>query len=108
MSLEQVEGFLDGFELSDAKRRRIAGRLGYEIPEAPPAELSEQLLEVAIKRDHVGKITKRNPSPQPTSYVKVPSLKLEGGGTKGFWVQTCVARAISERIIAVCDAEGIE
>lgn len=109
ISLEQLEGFFDTVgNLSDAQRRKVASRFGYEIPEAPPAELSEQLLEVAVKRDHVGKVTKRNPTPQPTSYVTVPSLKLEGAGTKGFWVNTLVARAVANRILAVCDAEGIE
>ena len=109
INLEQLTGFLDGFEgLSDVKRRKIASRLGHEIPEAPPAELSEQLLAVAVKRDHVGKVTPRNKTPQPTSYVTVPSLKLEGTGTKGFWVNTQVARAVANRILAVCDAESIE
>lgn len=108
ISLEQLEGFLDSFELSDAKRRKIASRFGHDIPEPPPPELSEQLQEVCVKRGHVGKATKRNPNPQPVDYVVVPSLKLDGTGTKGFWVNTRVARAVAKRILAVCEAEGIE
>jgi hypothetical protein len=110
ITLEQLKQYLNDFpgELTDAQRRKVAKQLGHELPEAPPPELSVQLQEVKVVRDYVGKKTKRNPNPQPKDYIAIPSLKMVGDGAKGFWVRTSVARAVAERILAVCDAEGIE
>jgi len=110
ITLEQLKEYLNSFpgEMNDAQRRRIAKQLGHELPEAPPAELPVQLQEVKVVRGYVGKKTKKNPNPKPKDYVTVPSLKLQGDGAKGFWVRTSVARAVANRILAVCDAESIE
>jgi hypothetical protein len=103
---DQLKLYMDSdSEMSDEQRQEIAKRLSVRLPEAPPAELPVQLQEVKVVRNYVGK---RGKNPQPRDYVTVPSLKLDGDGAKGFWVRTSVARAVAERILAVCDAEGIE
>ena len=110
LSLEQVEAFLDSFpgEMSDAIRRKVAKNLGHELPKPPLPELSEQLQEVKLEKGYIGKKTKRNPNPQPKDYITVPSLKFEDDGVKGFWLRTKYARAVANRILEVCDAEGVE
>ena len=106
---KQLRQFMDSSsEMTDEQRQEIAKRLSVKLPDAPPAELSVQLQEVKVVKDYVGKKTKRNPNPQPKDYVTVPSLKLDGDGCKGFWVRTKVARATANRILEICDAEGIE
>lgn len=106
ITAEQLRQFMNiSGEMSDGQRQEIAKRLSVKLPEAPPAELPVQLQEVKVVRNYVAK---RGKNPQPRDYVTVPSLKLEGDGSKGFWVRTSVARAVANRILAVCNAEGIE
>ena len=106
ITAEQLKQYMnDSGEMSDEQRKSIAKKLSVKLPDAPPAELSEQLQGIKVVRDYVAK---RGKNPQPKDYVTVPTLKLEGDGSKGFWVRTRVARAVAERILAVCDAEGIE
>jgi len=100
MGLEEVIAFLDNLgDISDAKRRSIAKTLGHTLP---PSEISEQLSAVVVKRGHIGK------NKVPTDYVTVPNFILESGSARGFWLRTDLARRVAERILAVCDAEGIE
>jgi hypothetical protein len=105
MTLEQFEEFTKNLPES-ADKRRVAKALGLELPiEILP--LDKQLAEVAVV-NHTPKVTKRNPTPQEITYVSVPSLKLDQtSGTKGFWVNTRVARQVAERILAVCDANDL-
>ncbi len=105
MTLEQFEKFAENLP-EDADRRKVARAVGLELPvEILP--LDEQLTEVAVVT-HTPKVTKRNPIPQELTYVSVPSLKLgQNSGTKGFWVNTKVARQVAERILAVCDANDL-
>ena len=105
MTLEQFDEFAKNLPES-ADRRRVAKALGLELP-VKVLPLTEQLAEVAVV-NHTPKVTKRNPTPQETTYVSVPSLKLgQNSGTKGFWVKTSVARDVAERILAVCDANDL-
>jgi len=101
MTLEQFEEFAKNLP-EDADHRKVAKALGVEIP-VVVLPLTEQLAAVAVKK-HVPKATKRNENPQETTYVTVPSLKLDAtSGTRGFWVNSRVARQIAERILSVCD-----
>ena len=105
MTLEQFEEFAKNLPES-ADRRKVARAYGLELP-IKILPLNEQLSEVAMV-NHTPKVTKRNPTPQETTYISVPSLKLgQNSGTKGFWVNTRVARQVAERILAVCDANDM-
>lgn len=101
VTLEQFEELTKDLD-ENVDRRKVARALGLTIPvEILP--LDEQLNKVALKQ-HTTKATKRNPDPQETTYITVPSLKLdENSGTRGFWVKAEVARQVAERILAVCD-----
>ena len=89
-----------------ADEKKLARALGVKLPvEIKP--LSEQLSETGLIA-HTPKVTKRNPNPEETLYVAVPSLKLdENSGTRGFWVRASVARRIAQRILEVCDENEI-
>lgn len=105
MTLEQFEEFAKDLP-EDADRRKVAKALGLTLP-VVIAPLSEQLEAVAVKQ-HTPKVTKNNANPQEIGYVTVPSLKLdETSGTRGFWVNSKVARSVAERILAVCDANDL-
>lgn len=87
--------------------RRVARALGVELPPEPVAPLDEQLADTSLVK-HTPKATKRNPSPEEVAYVSVPSLKLdESSGTRGFWVNTRVARQIANKILEVCDENNL-
>lgn len=105
MTLEQFEEFAKDLP-EDADRRKVAKALGLTLP-VVIAPLSEQLEAVAVKQ-HTPKETKKNPNPRETSYVTVPSLKLDAdSGTRNFWVNSRVARSVAERILEVCDANDL-
>lgn len=88
-------------------RKRLAKLLNVELPKEPIAPLAEQLGNVGIT-EYTPKVTKTRPNPSPRDYVSVPSLKIdEDTSTKPFMVNATVARAVAERIIAVCDSEGL-
>ena len=105
---EQVVEYLNALpeDTTYAQKRRIAKTLGHDL--APP-EVSDQLQAVSIVRDHVGKVTKKNPEPTPTDYIAIPSLVLDkDNGTKGFWLKLSVARAVVARMTEVLDAEDVK
>jgi len=105
MTLEQFEEFAKTLP-EDVDRRKVAKAMGLELPVVIP-ELSEQLAEAGLVT-HTPKETKRNPNPQETLYVAVPSLKLDpNNGTRGFWVKASVARRVAERILAICDDNSL-
>lgn len=109
VTLEQLQELFAATGVTDiASQKKMAKDLGVKLPEPPPPEISEQLQAVKVVRGHIGKATKRNPNPQPKDYVAVPALKLDNDGARGFWVNATVARRIAQRILDVCDAEGIE
>jgi len=101
MTLEQFEELAKTLP-EDTDKRKVARALGVEIPvEVRPLE--EQLAGASVVK-HTPKVTKRNPTPQETTYVSIPSLTLdEASGTRGFWVNTRVARSVAERMLALCD-----
>ena len=105
ISLEQFEEITKGLP-EDVDRKKVAKALGLELPTEPPPPLDQQLAQAAIVT-HTPKITKRNPEPQENTYVSIPSLKLDtASGTRGFWVNTRVARQVAERMLALCDENG--
>lgn len=105
MTVEQFESFAANLP-EDVDKRKVARALGVELPvEILP--LDEQLAETKVV-SHMPKTTKNNPNPKEATYVSVPSLKLDQtSGTKGFWVNTRVAREVAQRILAVCDENDI-
>lgn len=103
MTLKQFEEFAKDLS-EDIDKRKVARACGLELPIEP---LEKQLEEVAVV-NHTPKVTKNNPTPQERKYVSVPSLKLgQNSGTKGFWVNTVVARKIADRILTVCDEHDL-
>lgn len=105
MTLEQFEEFTKGLDESIDKKK-VAKAMGLELPvEILP--LPKQLAETKVV-NHTPKATKRNPEPQETRYVTVPSLKLDqNSGTRGFWVKASVAREVAKRILEVCDENDL-
>ena len=105
MTLKQFEEFAKNLP-KDADRRKVAKALGLKLP-VVIEPLDKQLRAVGVKQ-YTPKVTKTNPNPQETTYVTVPSLKLnENSGTKGFWVNAKVARAVAARILDICDANDL-
>jgi hypothetical protein len=106
MTVEEFMVFAKAENLDEAATRKVSKALGIVLPvEIKP--LKDQLSAVGIVK-HVPKQTKRNPNPQETEYVVVPSLKLnENSGLRGFWVKASVARQIASRIIEICDEKGL-
>ena len=105
MTLEQFEKFAQTLP-ADVDRKRVAKAMGLELPIVVPP-LTEQLNAVKVLK-HVPKASKRNATPQETTYVEVPSLKLDQtSGTRGFWVNARVARQIAQRILEVCDKNSL-
>ena len=105
MTLEQFEAFAKNLS-QDVDKKKVAKAMGIELPiEIKP--LTEQLAAVGVVK-HTPKVTKRNAAPQETTYVEVPSLKLDQtSGTRGFWVNAKVARQIAQRILEVCDTNKL-
>ncbi|KKK55176.1 hypothetical protein LCGC14_3077240 [marine sediment metagenome] len=101
MTLEQFEEFAKTLP-EGVNRKKVAKAMGLELPVVIPP-LDDQLKEVGLI-NHTPKETKRNPSPQETLYVAVPSLKLsKDNGTRSFWVKAEVARRVANQILSVCN-----
>lgn len=105
ITVEQFEKIAKSLP-ADVDLRKVAKAMGVELPvEVKP--LSEQLSKIGVVK-HTPKASKRVPAPQETSYVAVPSLKLdENSGTRSFWVNAKVARAVASKILEVCDENNI-
>lgn len=105
MTLEQFEKFAETLP-EDVDKDKVAKALGVELP-VVIRPLDEQLAEASVVK-HTPKVTKRNPSPREATYVSIPSLKLDkDSGTRGFWVNTRVARSVAERMLALCDENDL-
>jgi hypothetical protein len=105
MTVEQFVEFAKTLP-QDIDRNKVAKALGVQIP-VVIAPLAEQLAKIELVK-HTPKITKKNPSPQETTYVAIPSIKLSPSeGCRGFWINTKAARAIASQILAVCDKNSI-
>ena len=102
MTVEEFMVFSKAEGLDNTTERKVAKAMGITLPvEIKP--LKDQLAAVGIVK-HVPKQTKRNPNPQETVYVAVPSLKIDqNNGTRGFWVKASMARIIAQRILDVAD-----
>ena len=101
MTVEEFMVFSKNESLDPATEKKVAKAMGIVLPvEIKP--LKDQLSAVGIVK-HMPKQTKRNPNPQETVYITVPSMKLnQDEGTRGFWVKASVARQIAQRILDVC------
>lgn len=105
MTLEQFNEFAKTLP-ENVDKNKVAKALNIELP-VVVKPLAEQIAAISIVK-HTPKPTKKNPAPQETTYIAVPSIKLSASaGCRGFWVNTAVAKQVALAILDTCTKNNI-
>ena len=98
MDIEQFNAYAAGLPES-VDRRKLAKAMNVELPAEPVPSLDAQLAEVKLIT-HTPKASGKDEAVERT-YVEIPALKLDGGGTRKVWVRAEVARKAFEKGLEV-------
>jgi hypothetical protein len=106
-TIEQFNAYAENLPES-VDRRRLAKALGLELPKAPVVipPVGTQLAEMKLIT-HTPKTSEEDTAGVERTYVEIPAIKLEGGGTRKVWVRAEVARAAFQRGLELCDKHNL-